>query len=72
MIDIEWCERNKERVIERDVKCQRCGQITTTYVGHSWATACNSCRSNDVVPFGGLMLAKEGGETYPFMIGEAE
>ena len=68
MIDLEWCEQNASRILERDVRCRRCGQVTTTYGRETWATVCGSCGSGDLVALGGLVL--ESDRAQPFMLGE--
>jgi ribosomal protein S27E len=68
VIDREWCEANASRILERDSRCLRCGHVTTAYGRQPWASVCEICGSDQVVPFGGLI--REQGRAEPFMIGE--
>jgi hypothetical protein len=43
--------------------------VTTAYGRQPWASVCEICGSDQVVPFGGLI--REQGHAEPFMIGEA-
>lgn len=68
MIDLEWCEQNASKILERDIHCRVCGQLTTTYRGQTWASVCGFCGSIDVVPIGGLL--REPDRAQAFMLGE--
>ena len=68
MIDLEWCEQQADRIIERDSRCRQCGHVTTTYGRRPWATRCGFCGSEDVKPLGGLIREPDRAE--PFLIGE--